>query len=98
MWVVKNSIDRATLIREETCSNLWVSSKERVMLGGSTQTQPLVSVAKGKLSHLAQFTVSKRKLAMGSRLLPKKEVEPMPWKGVPVTEQRQRSLEDCQLN
>jgi transposase len=27
-----------------------------------------------------------------------KEVEPMPWKGVTVSEQRQRSLQDYQLN
>jgi len=31
---------------------------------------------------------------MGSTFL-MKEVEPMPWKGVTVTEQRQRFLEDC---
>jgi putative transposase len=34
---------------------------------------------------------------MGNTFLVK-EVEPMPWKGVTVTEQRQRFLEDFQLN
>ena len=34
---------------------------------------------------------------IGNTLLPK-EVAPMPWKGVTVSEQRQRFLEDYQLN